>query len=161
MWALTDSWTPGDDLGVVTRFDLYRNRGNSWWRVDDPWPAPFRAGWPAPLGEPPARQPTPYPENPFFADLDGDGRLDVIEHSQVGGNGGGPPHSMLAYRRNTGGSGILVPRVRLAQSGLSYLMARRAQKYQFNQSGQIAGLITYDGYNAHVVDIDGSGRQRF
>lgn len=174
IWETGDAWIRSDDKDgnvnktprrvPITRFDLVRNFGNLFRRIADPWPLmqPAIGSTPATgVGEQPAHSTTPYLENPFFADLNGDGLLDVIEH---GGPVGPytPPQRLLLFRRGNGSASTpFTPRAKLAQGGQTFLLAQRLQKHQFNQSGQIVGLISYDGYSVHVADIDGSGRQSF
>jgi RHS repeat-associated protein len=176
IWQSGDQWIPADDQNgnpnktpqrfPVTRFDLVRNHGNLFQRIADPWPM-MQPGTgstqPTGLGEKPAWGTTPYSENPYFVDLDGDGRLDVIQHGNGIGAQYNPPHRFLVFRRNSsnGLNPVLSPRAKLEQAGQRFVHAFRTKRHQWSSSGQWVGVLSYDGYATHVADIDGSGRQAF
>jgi RHS repeat-associated protein len=176
IWESGDQWIRADDQNgntaktphrfPVTRFDLVRNHGNLFYRIADPWPLLQPATGSTPptgAGERPRGEPTPYPENPYFVDLDGDGRLDVVQHGAGIGAQYTPPHAFLLFRRNTsnGLTPVLSPRAKVEQTGQRFIHAFRTKKHQITANGQYVGLLSYDGYATHVADIDGSGRQAF
>jgi len=143
MHAFTPGWNnQAAPVGSITKYDIFRNNGNSFFTLSEPAGLPAYDKYPALIV-------------PIFADFNGDGLPDVIEPGQFT-TGNGTYHQLL-FRRNQGG--VLPARAVLSQNNQNFAMQVRTQFYTLNQSGKPAQYISFDGYEVNVADIDGSGRQ--